>query len=151
MAIFDLNVAKCNEVYYNLSEKEEIPNYIRWGELLYNRDFEKIPEIAYGIMTDKEIEIIMDKIDKLTDDSLFMSDLETIEMYEKEERAIRAYGEKLATEKGLAEGLAKGRAEGIEQNTKELILSMIENGATLEFVSKVTNKSVEDIEKIIKE
>ena len=151
VAIFDLNVAKCNEVYYNLSEKEEIPNYIRWGALLYNRDFEKIPEIAYGIMTDKEIEIIMDKIDKLTDDSLFMSDLETIEMYEKEERAIRAYGEKLATEKGLAEGLAKGRAEGIEQNTKELILSMIENGATLEFVSKVTNKSVEDIEKIIKE
>ena len=30
-------------------------------------------------MTDKEIEIIMDKIDKLTDDSLFMSDLETIQ------------------------------------------------------------------------
>ena len=147
VAIFDLNVAKCNEVYYNLSEKEEIPNYIRWGVLLYNRDFEKIPEIAYGIMTDKEIEIIMDKIDKLTDDSLFMSDLETIEMHEKEERAIRAYGEKLATERGKAEGKAEGRIE--EQ--KELILSMIKNDIDMNMISKITNKSIEEIEKIIKQ
>ena len=147
VSIFDLNVAKCNEVYYNLSEKEEIPNYIRWGALLYNRDFEKIPEIAYGIMTDKEIEIIMDKIDKLTDDSLFMSDLETIEMHEKEERAIRAYGEKLAAERGRSEGRAEGRIE--EQ--KELILSMIKNDVDMNMISKITNKSIEDIEKIIKE
>ena len=154
VAIFDLNVAKCNQVYYNLSKKEEIPNYIRWGALLYNRDFEKIPEIAYGIMTDKEIEIFMDKIDKLTDDSLFMSDLETIEMHEKEERAIRNYQVKLATEQGLAEGRAKGMAQGMAQGRaeeqKELILSMIKNNIDMDMISKITNKSVEEIENIIK-
>lgn len=163
VAIFDLNVAKCSEAYYNLSKKEEIPNYIRWGALLYNRNLEKIPEIAYGIMTDKEIEIIMDKIDKLTDDSLFMSDLETIEMHEKEERAIRAYEIKIAAEQGMAKGMAEGKAkgkaegkaegmaEGIEKNTKEMIRAMIKNNATLDFISKVTNKSIKEIEKIIKE
>ena len=34
ISIFDLNVAKCSEIYYNFSEKEEIPKVIRWGALL---------------------------------------------------------------------------------------------------------------------
>ena len=159
IAIFDLNVVKCNDVYYNLSNKEVIPNYIRWGALIYNRDFKKISEIAEGIMTGEEVRQIMDKIESLTDDSLFMSDLETLEMYRKEEEAIRDYGEQLARERGhaqgmaegIAEGMAQGMAQGIEQNTKELILSMVKNDATLEFISKVTNKTIDEIKEIIKE
>ena len=42
-------------------------------------------------------------------------------------------------------------AEGIEKNTKEMIRAMIKNNATLDFISKVTNKSIKEIEKIIKE
>ena len=151
IAIFDLNVVKCNDVYYNLSNKEVIPNYIRWGALIYNRDFKKISEIAEGIMTGEEVRQIMDKIESLIDDSLFMSDLETLEMYRKEEDAIRDYGEQLARERGHAEGLAEGRAEGLAEGQKELILSMVKNGATLEFISKVTNKTIDEIKEIIKE
>ena len=78
---------------------------------------------------------IMDKIDKLTNDSLFMSELEAQEWAVWEENSKLAYA----------------KEEGIEQNTKAMILSMIENGATLDFVSKVTKKSIKEIEKIIKE
>lgn len=45
----------------------------------------------------------------------------------------------------------QGISQGIEQNTKETILSMIENKLPLELISKVTNKSMEEINKIIKE
>ena len=44
----------------------------------------------------------------------------------------------------------EGREEGRAEEQKELILSMIKNNATLEFISKVTNKSIEEINEIIK-
>lgn len=136
ISIFAVNVVKCNELYYTLSkEKKNIPNYIRWGALLYNRDFNNIPEIAEGIMTDKERERIMDKIDKLTKDNLFMSELEAREWAEWEEKSKLTY----ATSKGK------------EEATKEIILSMIENKIPIEMISKITNKTIEDIEGITKE
>ena len=153
ISIFDLNIVKCNEVYYNLGNKEEIPKVIRWGALICNRNFEKIPEIAYGIMSDKVIERIMDKMEKLTSDSLFMSDLETIEMHEKEERAKINYAKRKAEAEGHAQGHAKGRAEGRAEGhaekEKELILSMIKNDIDMNMISKITDKSIDEIEIII--
>ena len=29
--IYELNVVKCYELYYNGSNRDEIPNYVRWG------------------------------------------------------------------------------------------------------------------------
>ena len=31
LILFDLNVVKCHDIYYNLSDKTDVPNYIRWG------------------------------------------------------------------------------------------------------------------------
>lgn len=76
----------------------------------------------------------MDKIDKLTKDDLFMSELEAREWDKWEEKSMLTYAKKLGKEEGLAQGEIKGR----EENTKELILSMLDNNATLEFISKVT-------------
>ena len=56
-----------------------------------------------------------------------------------------------ALEEGIEKGIEQGLVQGIEQNTKDIILSMINNNATLEFISKVTNKSIKEIEQIIKE
>ena len=141
IVIYDLNVVNCSDVYYNQSNKEDIPNYIRWGALLYNKDFKKIPEIVEGIMSKEEVMRIMDKMNKLTNDSLFMSEMEYIRMYEKEEKAKREYAEKLATEKGHADGHVEGQ--------KELILSMIKNNMDIETIAKLTNKTINDIENII--
>ena len=45
ISIFDLNIVKCSNVYYNLINKEEIPKVIRWGALSYNRDYEKFQKL----------------------------------------------------------------------------------------------------------
>ena len=87
----------------------------------------------------------MDKIDKLTKDDLFMSELEAREWDKWEEKSMMTYAKNLGKEEGLAEGEIKGR----EENTKELILSMIDNKLSLDVISKITNKSVEEINKII--
>lgn len=135
--IFNLNVVKCLGLYYNLDNLDDVPKHIRWGALIYNRDVEKIPDIVDVIMTIEERERLMDKIDKLTKDDLFMSELEAREWDKWERKSMMTYAKNL------------GVAEGKEETTKELILSMLDNNATLEFISKVTNKTSDEINKII--
>lgn len=136
ITIFAVNVVKCHELYYTLSkEEEDIPNYIRWGALFYNRDIDEVPMIVKNIMTDKERERIMDKIDKLTNDTSFMSELEARQWAEWEERSKMTYAKNT------------GRLE----ERKELILSMIDNNLSLEMIAKITNKTIDEIKEIIKE
>ena len=139
LSIFNLNVVKCNDIYYNCDNKEDIPDYIRWGALIYTRDFKKIPSIAKNILTKEEVERIMDKIEKLQDDSLFMSKLEAMEWQEWEDKSIESEIRK--------ESYTAGR----EQEKKEIILSMIKNNLPIETISKITNKTIEEINEIIKE
>ena len=113
LSIFNLNVVKCNDIYYNCCNKENIPDYIRWGALIYTRDFDKMPDIIKDILTKEEVERIMDKIKKLQDDSLFMSELEALEWQEWEDRSIQTEMRK----KGFDDGLALGIKEGIKENT----------------------------------
>ena len=135
VVIYELNVVKCHEIYYNECEKE-IPNYIRWGALIYCNNLENIPNITNKIMTKKERNLIMDKLNKLTKEDLFMSEKEAMEWYEWEQNTIYSDIKK--------EGIKEGIEEGIERTIKALL----ENGADYEFVSKVTGKTIEEIKQI---
>ena len=144
LAIFNLNVEKCNCKYYTLVKQgKHIPNYVRWAALLYCRDFLKIPEIAKGIMTKEEVERVMDKIYKLQNDDLFITELEA--------RKISEWEEKSKIDYALNTGKEEGREEGSKQTTIDMIKNMFANNATLDFISKVTNKSIDEINKIITE
>ena len=144
LAIFNLNVEKCNGKYYTLVKQgKHIPNYVRWAALLYCRDFSKIPEIAKGIMTREEVERVMDKIYKLQNDDLFITELEA--------RRISEWEEKSKIDYALNTGKEEGREEGSKQTTIDMIKNMFANNATLDFISKVTNKSIDEINKIITE
>ena len=136
-----MNVVKCNDLYYNCGNKEDIPDYARWGALFYTKDFSEIPSIAKNILTKEEVERIMDKIKKLQDDSLFMSELEALEWQEWEDRSI------LTEVKNQA--YTVGMEQGIEPKTKEIILSMKKNNIPMETISKVTNKTISEIKEII--
>lgn len=96
----------------------------------------------------------MDKLNKLTNDDIFMSDLERLQWEEWERRSIEKAIRKEATEQGLEEGrikgLSEGRAEGRAENTIITIQAMLENGLDYEIISKVTNKSIDEIKEIEK-
>ena len=139
ISILSLDIVKCHDIYYNDDNKEKLPDFIKWGTFIYNRNYDMIPSILNGLISERQVKKIMDKIDKLTNDSLFMSELE------KEEWAVWEENSKLAYAKD------EGISQGIEQNTKEMILSMIKNKIDIETISKITNKTIEEINQIIKE
>ena len=140
--IYDLNVVKCHEIYYNEVDKGNLPNYIKWGTLIFSKELEDIPNILDSFLTIKEMSMIMAGIDKLTREDLFYTEEEALQWAEWERKSI---------ENDIkAEGIKEGIEQGIEQTTKETILAMLKNNLSLELISKITNKNIEEIKEFIK-
>ena len=53
-----------------------------------------------------------------------------------------------AREAGLAEGIELGEKQGETKERKNLIENMLKNGATIDFVSKVTSVPIKQLQKI---
>ena len=51
-------------------------------------------------------------------------------------------------EKGLREGLQKGMEKGMEKGRRQVALSMLQENADRDFISKVTGLSAEEIERL---
>ena len=147
LVIYDLNVVKCHELYYN--EEEKIPNYVRWGALIYCDDINKIPDIVKGIMTYEERNLIMEKLNKLTKEDLFMTEEAALRWVDWETNTIKNDAKKKGHEEGLKEGLKEGREEGREENIKITIEKMLSKNFSLDDISDITGKSIEEIKKYI--
>ena len=64
---------------------------------------------------------------------------------ELQENEFNAYA--LGEEKGLEQGIS----QGIEQKQREMVIAMNNQNATLDFISKVSNLTIPEVEKIINE
>ena len=91
------------------------------GAFIYCDDFDKIPEITKRILTDKERKIIMDKLDKLQNNSYIMSELEALKWTDWEMSSIYNTGKNKGTEEGKKDGQKTGLEEGRKQTTIETI------------------------------
>lgn len=151
ISILTLDIVKCYEKYYNLSSKEDIPNYIRWGALIYNRNFEEIPNIVKGIVTNKERDKIMDKIANLSGNNLFMSELESREWAEWERNSIEADAIERGLTKGMEQGIEQGIQQGIELANIQNIKNMYAKNISIKDIADITGKTVEEVKKIVKE
>ena len=149
LTIYSLNVYKCNELYYN-DVREVIPKYARWGMFLNCNYLEDIPKVTEGIMTNREMNRIMDKLVKLANNDRIMTAEESIEIAEWEKKVIFSDGVEQGLSQGIEQGISQGISQGIEQEKTETIKIMFENDATLEFISKVTGKTIDEIKEITK-
>ena len=105
----------------------------------------------------------MGNLSKLTKEDLFYTEEEALEWAEWERKSIEAEIRENAekeirenVEKEVRENIEKevrnkSIIEGREENTKELIISMLKNNIDLETVSKITNKTIEEIKEITKQ
>ena len=78
----------------------------------------------------------MDKLNKLKNDKQIMTELEALEWEEWERNTI------------YSDGIKKGIEQGINQNTIEIIKSMLKKELDINLISEITNRSIEEINKI---
>ena len=99
-------------------------------------------KLLNSFLEKKERDIIMAGVNKLTRDDLFYSQ----EEQEEWDRWMQNSMEDRIRKQGHEQGLQ----QGIEQNIKNIIIALTENDASLEFISKITGKTIEEIQEILK-
>ena len=80
-----------------------------------------------------------------------MSELEAMEWQEWEDRSIQTEMRKKGFADGLFQGINQGISQGLEQGIELTIKNMDKYNIPIETISKITNKSIQEINKIIKE
>ena len=89
-----------------------------------------------GILNERECRRIMKRMEELQRDDDLLSVAEIQEIYET------------SYDRGLYAAEQRGEEKGIEQEKNNTIQAMLENNMDYETISKITNKSVEEIKEI---
>lgn len=133
-----ITVLKYLEFYRNIyyTDIEKLSDDEIWLVALTSRNFVELNEILSHILNHNDRS-------KIVKEAIRMSKLKfNLHEWEKEkmDELVREETKRIEREEGFN--------AGVEQNTIEVIKNMLENNAELEFISKVTGKTIEEIEKI---
>ena len=115
-------------------EEDEI-----WLAALTAKNFTELNEMLSHILSNRDRSRFVKEAIRMSRLNFSLRDWET----EKMNDLMREESKRVDREEGFQ--------AGIEQKTKEIILSMVKSNATLDFISKVTNKTIDEIKEIIKE
>ena len=136
-----IDMEKARERCYTNSETK----LARWCRIITSKRIEEIIEVmGDDLMEEEAREQLIEEVEEINRDD------EVIALYsaytqEELERNSIIYEE---TEKAREKALKEGRKEGIEQGKKEIIIKMIENGISLEQISKLTNISIDELKNL---
>ena len=151
-------VLKYLEFYRNLyyTKRESLSDAEIWLAALTASNFVELNEMLLDVLDDRYRNRLVSEVIRMSKwnfnlhewnkekmDQLVKDETERIYLEEKE-RAIRE-----GRSEWLEEGRKEGFEQGIEQNIIATIKNMIENDLDLEVISKVTNKSIDEIKLIL--
>ena len=134
VCFINIDIEECFKMIYNEDKLKEMSDLFKFGALLKTTYLEDISYIL------EKVGIDMEEKDKFLTDVVEKSKDETILTNMKFEDSLD-YRFDLVEEDALKRGM--------EQKTKDVILSMIDNNIDNDTISKVTNKTIEEIKEII--
>ena len=135
--IYEINMDILKEIWYDKKESE-----INKYKYLIMLDMDV--KTLKNLPKDKVVEEYMEKIEKLNQDPMFINWITK----EEDERKIKNTQISLAYNNGLNDGISEGISQGIDTGKKELIKTMLQNGASIEQMSKLTGLSIDEINNI---
>ena len=138
----DKIVLKFLEYYRKLyyTDKNELDEAGIWLAGLTSTTFSELYDIFSNILDGNELNVFIGDVIKMSKDYF------SIHEWEKEKMdALVKYN---YYKDGKDEGFYDGLEEGIQENTLNMTKEMIKNNASIEFISKVTKLSQEEIKEI---
>ena len=133
-------ILKYLEFYYRLyyNEPKKRTNDVIWLAALCAKNFTELYQMLKQVLLEKEL-------NKFMKDVINMS-LENFNLHEWQKEKFDALLAQQKEELAIEKGIAKGSEQTIINTIKE----MLKNEASYEFISKVTHKTIEEIEQIHK-
>jgi len=141
LCIINIDIESCFNLVYNNTKLEEVSYLERFAGILYCNYLEDISNILGG-----DILTMEEKENFLNDIKIKASD-EDVQESLRLEHDIE-YRFDLVKEDALERGIEQGIEQGIEETLINTIKKMLKNNASLDFISKVTGKSILEIKKI---
>ena len=139
LQIDQIDVSKCIDPCYNfLNEREE--KIAKWIKLFISKTIDELAIIGKDIMEKEELETLKDKVEELS------SNEEMVEVLKTYEDNFNLYDD--AKEYGYDTGYDTGKEDGIKENTINLAKKMLEEKIDEELISKITNLTKEELNKI---
>ena len=137
--IYELNMDKYIDIWYNKDEKEINKNkYL----LMLNLELKDLESLSFK---DKVVSKYMSEIERVNEDPKFREYMSAEEDNRKIQNSLR----KEAIEEGLKEGLEKGMQEGIQKGTYqskiEIAKSMLNKNMDINLISELTNLSIDEL------
>ena len=139
--IYELNMDKYKEFWYTRSKKEiEDSKYL----LMLDMEQEDLGELTDFLDKDKVVKKYMDELKRLNKDPEFREYMSAEEDNLKIENSLKSEFMK----KGREDGIKIGLEQGSINKTIEIAKSMLKDNMSKEIISKYTNLSIEEIEKL---
>ena len=137
-----------SNLYYN--KKDKLDKDAIWLALINAKNLEELKEMSSFIMEKKDQEKFIKDVQKASQEKLVLSEWESEKMAELVKYESLKYARSEGREEGLEEGIEKGFEQGIEKGIEQTIRSMMKQNIDLETISKVTNKSLDELKEIEK-
>lgn len=140
--IYTLDIVKCYNLYYDKPETKN--NIIKWGAFLYSkRDDKNIINIISNLLNKKELDEINSRLENINMDTNGI-------MSKKEAREWGEWIKNSMIKDSFEQGIEQGIEQGAKNNTLKIIKEMLKKNISKETISEITNKSIEEINKIEK-
>ncbi len=121
-------------------EQQDETDLMQWMRFLGGKTRKDLKRMAEK---NSNLQEAYDELDRLSAD-----ERKRLE-YEARQKAIRDKNMlfKTGVERGRKEGIEQGIEQGIERGRKDIILSMLKSGMSIEQIAKIIKEPVEDIKK----
>ena len=140
-SVYDLDIAKCREMIYNESRKD---NIVRIGSALTASTIEELSYfLGEELLSMDEKEAFLNTVMEANNREILKAWNEERNQIWKEEMTL-----KNSYKRGIDEGKEEGLQEGIEYNMVSMIKNMLKKKADYNFISEVSGKSIEEIKEI---
>lgn len=150
LKIFNLDIVKCYDMYYNCGNLDNLSNSTKWGAFLWSScEDSNVCDILDGVLDKKEVDELKLRLEGLNMNAHgIMSRREAKRWGEWIKNAMIDSAKKEAIETGIKEGRKEGISEGKELAIIDTIKAMIQNDIDIDTISKVTGKSINEINEI---
>ena len=135
-----ITILKYLEFYRNIyyTDIDKLSDDEIWLVSLTSRNFVELNKILTHILTSSDRSKIVKEAIRMSKSKFNLHEWEK----EKMDELVREESKRIDHEEGFNAGVE----QGIEQNTIEVIKNMLENRLSLDVISKVTGKTIEEIE-----
>ena len=144
------NVAKYKELYYTGDKRKETVYIASFGSTTY----EELESILINEESYENVDKFKKEVYKMTTNSLWVEKWDEEQDRQRVLNLIRQdslkEGKDIGLKQGKTIGLEEGKNIGLEEKEQDLIKGMFKNNASIDFVSKVTGKSISKIKSIKK-